>query len=92
VPAQINSLNTDDAQVALIIAAHNAAIEYMKAAANGDAPNQYAESFDRIYSQLAAAVDLRGDEDEEDDEFDDDDDRDDDDDDDDDQDDDDDDI
>jgi len=64
VPAQINALTTDEAQVALIIAAHNAAIEYTKESANGDASGTYASTFRRIYTQLAASVEAYDAEDE----------------------------
>ena len=53
----ITSVDTDDSQVVLIVAAHNAALSLM-----GDAPTavplreRYAEAFERIYPRLKAAV------------------------------------
>ena len=65
---QITNLSMEDPKVALIIAAHNAAMEYKpETPTEANAARVYAETFTRIYQQLAAAAELETDDDDDDD-------------------------
>jgi hypothetical protein len=54
--AAITSLQTDSWQVALIIAAHNAADAELAAAGSREERRAYAEAFTRIYQAMVAGL------------------------------------
>jgi len=58
--AAITSLHTDSWQVALIVAAHNAADAELAAAGGRGEQRAYAEAFARIYRAMVAGLQGRG--------------------------------
>jgi len=58
--AAITSLQTDSWQVALIVAAHNAADAELAAASGRGERQEYAEAFARIYRAMVAGLQGRG--------------------------------
>lgn len=54
--AAITSLQTDSWQVALIIAAHNAADAELASASSRGEPREYGEAFTRIYQAMVAGL------------------------------------